>query len=89
MYGSGRDDGQVQEKVRKDTGTRVSLKPGLLKAGWSISPYRAHSGEFVHRFRSCRPVAEGSNAGGRIINQVDGMGSWNLRHGSKDLKKWT
>jgi len=41
MYGSGRDDGQVQEKVRKDTGTRVSLKPGLLKAGWSISPYRS------------------------------------------------
>ena len=37
----------------------------------------AHSGEFVHRFRSCRPVTEGSNAGGRIINQVDGMGLWN------------
>jgi hypothetical protein len=37
----------------------------------------AHSGEFVHRFRSCRPVTEGSNAGERIINQVDGMESWN------------
>ena len=37
MYGTGCDDGQVQRRVREDTGTRVSLKTGLLKAGWSTS----------------------------------------------------
>ena len=52
--------------------TQLTFKPA-----YKPTKLNAHSGEFVHRFRSCRPVAEGSNAGGRIINQVDGMGSWN------------
>jgi hypothetical protein len=76
MYGIGYDDGQVQERVREDIGTKMSLKPGLNKAGWSTSTGAEYASTLENRKKKVVGEPDAGKPHVRFEVAGDGNQTW-------------